>query len=77
MDSDAGKPVAVEVLVDVARELLRDPERFDRCRDLIRCGLREGRLRPVIAKTFPLAQIVDAHRYLESNQQIGKIAVTA
>ena len=30
----------------------------------------------MIAKTFPLDQIVDAHRYLESNQQIGKIVVT-
>ena len=26
--------------------------------------------------TFPLEQIVEAHRYLESNQQIGKIVVT-
>jgi NADPH:quinone reductase-like Zn-dependent oxidoreductase len=30
----------------------------------------------VIARTFPLAEIVEAHRYLESNQQIGKIVVT-
>jgi hypothetical protein len=27
-------------------------------------------------RTFPLAQIVEAHRYLESNQQIGKVVVT-
>jgi NADPH:quinone reductase-like Zn-dependent oxidoreductase len=33
-------------------------------------------LKPVIAKTFPLAQIADAHRYLESNRQFGKIIVT-
>jgi NADPH:quinone reductase-like Zn-dependent oxidoreductase len=39
-------------------------------------GLAEGRLKPVIAKTFPLGEIVEAHRYLESNQQIGKIVVT-
>jgi hypothetical protein len=26
---------------------------------------------------FPLEQIVEAHRYLESNQQIGKIVVTS
>jgi len=30
----------------------------------------------VITKTFSLAQIVESHRYLESNQQIGKIVVT-
>ena len=39
-------------------------------------GLAAGKLKPVIAKTFPLAEIVEAHRYLESNQQIGKIVVT-
>jgi len=44
--------------------------------DLILYGLQEGRLKPVIAKTFPLAQIADAHRYLESNRQFGKIIVT-
>jgi NADPH:quinone reductase-like Zn-dependent oxidoreductase len=39
-------------------------------------GLAAGKLKPVIAKTFPLSEIVEAHRYLESNQQIGKIVVT-
>jgi NADPH:quinone reductase-like Zn-dependent oxidoreductase len=39
-------------------------------------GLAQGRLKPVIAKTFPLGRIVDAHRYPESNQQFGKIVVT-
>jgi NADPH:quinone reductase-like Zn-dependent oxidoreductase len=39
-------------------------------------GLAAGKLKPLIAKTFPLDQIVAAHRYLESNQQIGKIVVT-
>jgi NADPH:quinone reductase-like Zn-dependent oxidoreductase len=39
-------------------------------------GLADGSLKPVIAKTFPLEQIVEAHRYLESNQQVGKVVVT-
>lgn len=39
-------------------------------------GLASGQLQPIIAKTFPLDQIVEAHRYLESNQQFGKIIVT-
>ena len=30
----------------------------------------------LIARTFPLSQIVEAHRYLESNQQVGKVVVT-
>jgi NADPH:quinone reductase-like Zn-dependent oxidoreductase len=40
-------------------------------------GLAAGRFKPVIARTLPLAEIVEAHRYLESNQQIGTIVVTA
>lgn len=60
----------------VASSIWNKPEKFARNRDLILKGLAEGRLKPVIAKTFPLGQIVEAHRYLESNQQIGKIVVT-
>lgn len=60
----------------VASTIWNHPERFARARDLILSGLAGGQLKPVIAKTFPLAQIVEAHRYLESNQQLGKIVVT-
>jgi NADPH:quinone reductase-like Zn-dependent oxidoreductase len=52
------------------------PERYQRVRETILAGLASGHLKPVIAKTFTLDQIVDAHAYLESNQQIGKIVVT-
>jgi NADPH:quinone reductase-like Zn-dependent oxidoreductase len=51
-------------------------DRFERARNLILQGLAGGHLKPIIAKTFALADIVAAHRYLESNQQIGKIVVT-
>ena len=60
----------------VASSIWNRPERFVRNRDLILRGLAAGHLRPVIAKTFPFSQIVAAHRYLESNQQIGKVVVT-
>jgi NADPH:quinone reductase-like Zn-dependent oxidoreductase len=60
----------------VASSIWNRPERFARNRELILQGLASGQLRPVIARTFPFAQIVAAHRYLESNQQIGKIVVT-
>jgi NADPH:quinone reductase-like Zn-dependent oxidoreductase len=60
----------------VATEIWGKPERFARYRDLILHGLTEGRLKPIIAKTFTLDQIVEAHRYLESNQQVGKVVVT-
>ncbi|MBL6751061.1 MAG: zinc-dependent alcohol dehydrogenase family protein [Nevskia sp.] len=38
--------------------------------------LAKGNFKPRVDKTFPLAQIVESHRYMESNQQIGKIVVT-
>jgi NADPH:quinone reductase-like Zn-dependent oxidoreductase len=52
------------------------PERYQRARDTIQAGLASGHLKPVIARTFTLDQIAEAHAYLESNQQIGKIVVT-
>jgi len=57
-------------------EIIKDPERFERAKQFIIDGLNSGKLKPVIAKTFPLEEIVEAHRYLESNQQFGKIVVT-
>ena len=57
-------------------EITGDPQRLERAKKFIVGGLSAGKLKPVIAKTFPLEQIVEAHRYLESNQQIGKIVVT-
>lgn len=44
-------------------------------RDLILDGLANGRLRPVIAKTFRLDEIVEAQRFMESNAQVGKVMV--
>jgi len=60
----------------VASAIWNKPDRFTRYRDLILQGLAGRQLRPVIARTFPLSEIVDANRYLEANQQIGKIVVT-
>jgi NADPH:quinone reductase-like Zn-dependent oxidoreductase len=48
-----------------------------RARKYIFDGLTSGALWPVIDRIFrPLDSIVEAHRYLESNQQNGKIVVT-
>lgn len=60
----------------VAAQIWNHPQRFAHFRDLTLRGLAGGHLRPVIAKTFNLDDIVEAHRYLESNQQVGKIIVT-
>jgi NADPH:quinone reductase-like Zn-dependent oxidoreductase len=57
-------------------EISGDPARLRRAEKFVVDGLASGKLQPLIAKTFSLDQIVEAHRYLESNQQIGKIIVT-
>lgn len=57
-------------------ELLNNKEHAQTAVKYILNGLETGKLKPIIAKTFKLDEIVDAHRYLESNQQFGKIVVT-
>lgn len=57
-------------------EVTGDPERVKRAQAFITPALEGAKLKPIIAKTFPFDQIADAHRYMESNQQLGKIVVT-
>lgn len=57
-------------------EIVSVPERMERARKYIFEGLRSGALWPVIDRIFRLDDIVEAHRYMESNQQNGKIVVT-
>lgn len=59
----------------VASTIWNYPDRFARAKELVLRGLAEGHLKPVIARTFKLDEIVEAHRFLESNQQIGKVIV--
>ncbi|OAI22589.1 NADPH:quinone reductase [Methylosinus sp. R-45379] len=54
----------------------RDAQKRERGVRFILDGLAAGSLRPIIARSFPLERIVEAHRFLESNEQIGKIVVT-
>ena len=56
-------------------ELTPDPV-FPKAKQYIFDHLASGAFKPLIAKTFPFAEIVEAHRYMESNAQIGKIVVT-
>jgi NADPH:quinone reductase-like Zn-dependent oxidoreductase len=44
--------------------------------DSLLAGFAAGQLRPVIAKTFPLEQAADAHRYIQSRANIGKVILT-
>lgn len=38
--------------------------------------IESGKLAPVIAATYPLAQVAEAHRLMESSTHIGKIVLT-
>jgi NADPH2:quinone reductase len=38
--------------------------------------IESGKIKPVIFKTFPLAQASEAHKLMESSQHIGKIVLT-
>ena len=57
-------------------EIVSDDAALARAKAFIVNGLDQGTLAPKIAKVFPFTQIQDAHRYLESNEQIGKVVVT-
>ncbi|HZP42420.1 MAG TPA: zinc-dependent alcohol dehydrogenase family protein [Candidatus Binatia bacterium] len=56
--------------------LLSDPVRRARAVASITAHLERGDFAPAIDSYFPLERIVDAHRRLESNRQIGKVVVT-
>jgi len=43
--------------------------------DYVYLHLANGNFKPLIDKSFPLAEIVEAHRYMETNQQVGKIVI--
>ena len=58
------------------KQLVVQPPKRQRAVDFISRGLAIGALRPVVDRIFTLDQIADAHRYLESNTQFGKIVVT-
>jgi NADPH:quinone reductase-like Zn-dependent oxidoreductase len=52
------------------------PHEFLEAKQYVFDHLAKGDFKPIICRTFPLAEIVEAHRYVESNAQIGKIVVT-
>ena len=46
---------------------------MDAVRDAVWPLLTDGRIRPLVAKTFPLEQAGAAHRYFDSGDHVGKI----
>jgi NADPH:quinone reductase len=57
-------------------EVVHNPEWLAKGKQYVLDGPASGALKPIVAKTFPFEKIVDAHRFMESNEQIGKIIVT-
>lgn len=72
---DLGMP-ALNMRTYTMIETASRPERLRRAAAFVTSGLRSGAFRPVVDRTFDLGEIVEAHRYLESNAQVGKIVVT-
>jgi NADPH:quinone reductase-like Zn-dependent oxidoreductase len=57
-------------------EITLDPAKLQTATAYVFDRLADGRFVPKIARTFPFAQTVEAYRYLESNQQVGKVVIT-
>ena len=57
-------------------EIVGNADKLEVAKRFILQGLSSGALRPVVDKIFAFDDLVEAHRYLESNQQIGKIVVS-
>jgi NADPH2:quinone reductase len=60
------RPRSVEFKGNLARNL----------REKIWPRIEAGKIKPVIYKTFPLAQAVEAHRLMESSAHIGKLVLS-
>ncbi len=58
------------------REVFADPKLRTKAEKYVFDKLKAGSFKPRIDRVFPFAEIVAAHRYMESNEQIGKIVVS-
>ena len=80
------EPIDIPVLPMLAKRLrfkfhslydtMRLPEKRAACFAFVQHQVASGALKVIVDRTFPLEEIVDAHRYMESNVQMGKIVVT-
>jgi NADPH:quinone reductase-like Zn-dependent oxidoreductase len=57
-------------------EIVNDPAALAVAKEYVYSHLASGAFQPRIDRVFPFDQIVEAHRYMESNVQIGKIVMT-
>jgi NADPH:quinone reductase-like Zn-dependent oxidoreductase len=57
------------------RELFSSPKLRAKAEQYVSDYVKAGNFRPRIDRVFPFPEIAEAHRYMESNEQIGKIVV--
>jgi NADPH2:quinone reductase len=38
--------------------------------------MREGKLKMLIGKTYPLGEAAEAHRFMQSRESVGKLVLT-
>jgi len=57
-------------------EITKDIDKLERAKSYLYQGLEQNIFKPIIDRTFTLDEIVEAHRYMESNVQKGKIIIT-
>ncbi|MHA6297654.1 zinc-dependent alcohol dehydrogenase family protein [Devosia sp. CAU 1758] len=60
----------------LVHELTTRKDRLATAVKYINEGVTAGRFRPVLARIFPFEAIVEAHRFLESGTQFGKVVVS-
>jgi NADPH:quinone reductase-like Zn-dependent oxidoreductase len=59
----------------LVHEIVRDPIRLEKAKRFILGALASDALKPVIARKFAFEEIAEAHRFLETNQHLGKVVV--
>lgn len=55
---------------------LRNTPAWEVMKRYIHDHLADGSFKPQIARTFPFAEAIEAYKYLESNDQVGKVVIT-
>jgi NADPH:quinone reductase-like Zn-dependent oxidoreductase len=67
---------AVSLRAYTVREITTSPNRLAAAKKYVFDRLADGRFVPKIARTFDYKDTIEAYRYLESNQQVGKVVIS-
>ena len=56
-------------------DLLMDQPKAQAGIEFVKSGVQSGKLKPTVGKSFSFEEAAESHRYLDSNQQFGKIVL--